>query len=156
MIIIGNNEMNGLNGLLTIFKREVADDSKITFIGSPGLCTPFAEFLSFGVNDKETHFIPLLDIDNCHEFKLKSYGMSLDGDVSNPRDSDVVVLLGGLAMPDFNVDVNDVVDLVDEIKKDDGKIIGVCFMNMFADFGWNDKIEFDSIIDGTLIPMIQR
>lgn len=82
--------------------------------------------------------------------------MSLDGDVSNPRDSDVVVLLGGLAMPDFNVDVNDVVDLVDEIKKDDGKIIGVCFMNMFSDFGWNDKIEFDSIIDGTLIPMIQR
>ena len=156
MIIIDSNDMNGLNGLLTIFKKEAGDASKITFIGSPGLCTPFSEFLSFGVNEKETHFIPLLNLDDCHEFELKSYGMSLTDEVSDPHGSDVVVLLGGLAMPDFNVDVNELVDLINDIKTDDGKIIGVCFMNMFADFGWLDKINFDCIIDGTLIPMVQK
>ena len=114
--------MSRLNGLLTIFKREVAEDSKITFIGNLGLCSPFSEFLSFGVNDKETHFIPLLDVDNCHEFVLKSYGMAIDENVSDPNDSDVVVLLGELAVPNFNVDVNNLVELVDNIKKDDGGI----------------------------------
>jgi hypothetical protein len=43
-----------------------------------------------------------------------------------------------------------------EILKKDGKIIGVCFMNMFADFGWLEKINFDCVIDGTLIPMVQK
>lgn len=156
MIIIGPNDMNGLNGLLVIFKQQVMDASKITFIGTPGLCTPFAEFMSFGVNDKETHFIPLLDLDNCHEFELKSYGMALKEEVSNPEDSDAVVLLGGLAMPDYNVDYNDVNDLINRILKKDGKIIGVCFMNMFSESGWRDKIKFDCIIDGTLIPMVQK
>ena len=156
MIIISYNDMQGLNGLLNIFKKEVTDFSKITFIGSPGLCTPFAEFLSFGVADKETHFIPLLNLEDCHEFELKSYGMTLKDDVSNPKESEAIVLLGGLAMPQYNVDVDDLIDLVDDIMKKDGKIIGVCFMNMFSDFGWKDKINFDCIIDGTLIPMIQK
>lgn len=156
MIIIENNDMKGLNGLLNIFKKEAEDASKITFIGSPGLCTPFAEFLSFGVNDKESHYIPLLNTDDCHEFELRSYGMALKDEVSNPNDSDIVVLMGGLAMPDFNVDVDELKSLISKILKNDGKIIGVCFMNMFADFGWLDEIDFESIIDGTLIPMVQK
>lgn len=156
MIIISDDNMQGLNGLLSIFKIEVADVSKITFIGSPGLCTPFSEFLSYGVNDKETHFIPLLNLEDCHEFELKSYGMSLKDEVSDPHESDVVVLMGGLAIPDYNVDVDELNELINEILKEDGRIIGVCFMNMFSDFGWLEKIEFDSIIDGTLIPMIHK
>ena len=156
MITISADDMNGLNGLLSIFKKQVADASKITFIGTPGLCTPFAEFMSFGVKDKENHFIPLLDLANCHEFELKSYGMALKDEVSNPEGSDFVVLLGGLAIPDYNVDSNDLNDLINKILKKDGKIIGVCFMNMFSESGWLDEINFDCIIDGTLIPMIQK
>ena len=148
--------MSGLNGLLAIFKKEVVDASKITFIGTPGLCTPFAEFMSFGVNDKETHFVPLLNLDNCHEFELKSYGMALKEEVSDPHESDVVVLLGGLAIPDYNVNIDDLNALIEDIIKKDGKIIGVCFMNMFSESGWLDNIDFDSIIDGTLIPMIKK
>ena len=150
-----NNNV-GLNGLLSMFKKEVTDASKITFIGTPGLCTPFAEFMSFGVNDKETHFIPFLDIDNCRQFELRSYGMALKDEVSNPKESDIVVLMGGLALPDYNVDLNDLNDLMGNVLKEDGKVIGVCFMNMFEETGWIDKIDFDCIIDGTLIPMIQR
>lgn len=156
VIIIASNDMTGLNEMLAIFKKETMDASKITFVGSPGLCTPFAEFLSFGVKDKDTHFIPLLDIDDCREFELKSYGLTLSDEISNPHDSDAVVLMGGLAMPDFNVDFNQLNELVNEILKDDGKLIGVCFMNMFYESGWLDKIDFDCIIDGTLITMVKK
>lgn len=148
--------MKGLNEMLAIFKREAEDASKITFIGSPGLCTPFAEFLSFGVSEKETHFIPLVNLDDCHEFEMQSYGLALKDEVSDPHDSDIVVLMGGLAIPDFNVDFDDVNALVDEILKDDGKVIGVCFMNMFYESGWLDNIDFDCIIDGTLITMVKK
>lgn len=155
MIIISNNE-KGLNLLLSLFQKEVADASKITFIGSPGLCTPFAEFLSYGVQDKETNFIPLLNIEDCREFEFRSYGLALKDEISDPHDSDVVVLMGGLAIPDFNVDFDELNALIDEILKEDGQILGVCFMNMFYESGWLDKIEFDSIIDGTLITMIKK
>ena len=154
--IITTNDMNGLPGLMNIFAREAKEASKITFIGTPGLCTPFSEFLSFGVQDKETHFVPLLDIDNCHEFEMRSYGMALKDEVSDPIGSDIVVLMGGLAMPENNLDVNDLKSLVNKILKKDGKIMGVCFMNMFSDFGWTKEIDFDCVVDGTLIPMVQK
>ena len=86
-------EWKGLNGQLVTFKKEVGDAEKITYIGSPGVCTPFAEFLAYSVRDKENHFIPLLDIDDCHEFESKPYAMVLKDEVSDPHDSDVVVLL---------------------------------------------------------------
>lgn len=148
--------MQGLNGLLTMFRKEVEDASKITFIGTPGLCTPFAEFLSFGVKDKEIHFIPFLDIGDCRQFELRSFGMALKDEVSNPKESDVVVIMGGLALPDFNVDLNELKSLINKVIKKDGRIMGVCFMNMFNDSGWADEIEFDSIVDGTLIPVVQK
>ncbi|MBR1611481.1 MAG: DUF2124 family protein [Methanobrevibacter sp.] len=127
-----------------------------TFIGSPGLCTPFSEFLAFGVQDKETHFIPFTDIENCHKFGLKPWGIALNDEVSDPHNSDIVVIMGGLAMPDFNVDVEDVKKLISEILNDDGQIFGVCFMNMFSENGWLEKIDFDCVIDGTLITMVKK
>ena len=77
-------EWKGLNGQLVTFKKEVGNAEKITFIGSPSVCTPFAEFLSYVVRDKETHFIPLLDIDDCHEFESRPYAMVLNDKVSDP------------------------------------------------------------------------
>ena len=136
-------EWKGLNGQLATFKKEVGDVEKITFIGSPGVCTPFAEFMAYAVRDKETHFIPLLNIDDCHQFELKSYAMVLNDEVSNPKDSDVVVLLGGLAMPKYDVDTDVLNALIDDILKEDGRIIGVCYMDMFCKAGWPEKVNFD-------------
>lgn len=149
-------EWKGLNGQLVTFKKEVGDAEKITFIGSPSVCTPFAEFLSYVVRDKETHFIPLLDIDDCHEFESKPYAMVLKDDVSDPHDSDVVVLLGGLSMPKYDVDTDELNALVKEIIKEDGQIIGVCFMDMFTKADWLDKVPFDTIIDGTLTGVVKK
>ena len=149
-------DWKGLNGQLVTFKKEVGDAEKITFIGSPGVCTPFAEFLAYSVRDKETHFIPLLNIDDCHEFESKPYAMVLKDEVSNPHDSDVVVLLGGLSMPKYDVDTEEVKGLVKEILKDGGQLMGVCFMDMFAKAGWLEKVDFDCVIDGTLIGVVKK
>ena len=150
------NEWKGLNGQLVTFKEEVGDAEKITFIGSPGVCTPFAEFLAYSVRDKENHFIPLLDIDDCHEFESKPYAIVLKDEVSDPHDSDVVVLLGGLSMPKYDVDTEDVKALVNEILKEDGQLMGVCFMDMFTKAGWLEKVDFDCVIDGTLIGVVKK
>jgi hypothetical protein len=141
---------------LVTFKKEVGDAQKITFVGSPGVCTPFAEFLAYSVRDKETCFIPLLDIDECHEFENKSYAMVLKDELYDPHNSDVVVLLGGLSMPKYDVDTNELMVLVNEILKDDGKLMGVCFMNMFEKAGWLEKIDFDCVVDGTLVGVVKK
>ena len=149
-------EWKGLNGQLVTFKKEIGDAEKITFIGSPGVCTPFAEFLAYSVRDKETHFIPLLDIDDCHEFESKPYAMVLKDEVSDPHDSDAVVLLGGLSMPKYDVDTEEVKALVKEILKEDGLLMGVCFMDMLTKEGWLEKVDFDCVIDGTLIGVVKK
>ncbi len=149
-------EWKGLNGQLGTFKKEVGDAQKITYIGSPGVCTPIAEFLAYAVRNKENRFIPLLDINECHEFESKSYAMVLKDEVSDPHDSDVVVLLGGLSMPKYDVDTEELMVLVKEILKDDGLLIGVCFMDMFTKAGWLEKIDFDCVIDGTLIGTVKK
>ncbi|WP_296863484.1 DUF2124 domain-containing protein [uncultured Methanobrevibacter sp.] len=149
-------EWKGLNGQLVTFKKEVGDAQKITFVGSPGVCTPFAEFLAYSVRDKETCFIPLLDIDECHEFENKSYAMVLKDELYDSHNSDVVVLLGGLSMPKYDVDTNELMVLVNEILKDDGKLMGVCFMNMFEKAGWLEKIDFDCVVDGTLVGVVKK
>lgn len=150
------NEWKGINGQLVAFKKEVGDAEKITFVGSPGVCTPFAELLAYAVRDKETHFIPLLDKDNCHQFESKPYAMVLKDAVSDPKESDVVVLLGGLSMAKYDVDTEEVKALTADILKDDGILIGVCFMDMFAKAGWLEKIDFDCVIDGTLIGVVKK
>ena len=149
-------DWKGINGQLVTFKKEVGDVEKITFIGSPGVCTPFAELLAYTVRDKESHFIPLLDIDDCHQFESKPYGMVLNGEVSNPRDSDVVVLLGGLSMPKYDVDTDELNTLVEGILKENGQLVGVCFMDMFTKAGWLEKIDFDCVIDGTLVGVVKK
>lgn len=149
-------EWRGLTGQLKTFKKEVGDAQKVTFIGSPGVCTPFAEFAAYAIRDKETHFIPLLDINECHQFESRPYAMVLKDEVSNPHDSDVVVLLGGLSMPKYDVDSEELMVLVREILKEDGLIIGLCFMDMFTKAGWLDKIDFDCVIDGTLTGVVKK
>ena len=46
--------------------------------------------------------------------------------------------------------------LVDEILAEDGKIIGVCFMDMFTKADWLDKVDFDCVIDGTLTGVVKK
>lgn len=146
----------GINGQIVAFKKSVGDAQKITFMGSPSVCTPFAALMAYAVRDKENHFISFIDIETCHEFELKPWGMSLKEEVSDPHDSDVVVLLGGLSMPKANIDTDELNNVVNEILKEGGKLVGLCFMDMFTKAGWLEKVDFDMIIDGTLTGVIKK
>ena len=59
-------------------------------------------------------------------------------------------------MPKYDVDTEDVKALVNEILKEDGQLMGVCFMDMFAKAGWLEKVDFDCVIDGTLIGVVKK
>ena len=142
------NEFKGINGNLMAFKEAVGDASKITFAGTPGVCTPFAELFAYAVRDKESVFVTLTDIKSAKKIELTPHGMQL----SEPADpqSVVVALVGGLSMPKSNVTVEEVNEMISQILKKDGKIIGLCYMDMFKEAGWIDKVNFDCIINGIL------
>ena len=129
----------GINGQIVAFKNAVGDAEKITYMGTPSVCTPFAALMAYAVRDKENHFISFIDIETSHEFELKPWGMTLTDVVSDPHDSDVVVLLGGLSMPKADIDTEELKGVVNDILKEDGKLIGLCFMDMFAKAGWLEK-----------------
>lgn len=147
----------GLNGQLLAFKEEVNDANKITFIGAPRVCTPLASLFAYAVRDKESHYITLTNINTCRKFELLPTGMQLDNTVkSNPKESDIVILLGGLAMPKSKVDIDKLNTLIKDILKVDGKIIGCSFMDIFTKNKWLKKVKFDTIIDATLIGKIKK
>jgi hypothetical protein len=142
------NEFKGINGNLLAFKEAVGEAKKVTFVGTPGVCTPFAELFAYVIRDKESVFIPLTDTTSAKKIEFTPQGMQL----SEPADphADVVALLGGLSMPKSNVTTEDVNEMISQILKKDGKIIGLSYMGMFKEAGWLDKVDFDYIIDGTL------
>jgi hypothetical protein len=69
------------------------------------------------------------------------------GELADPA-ADIVVLLGGLAIPKMNIDVNDIKRVIDDITDPDNRmIIGVFFMSIFQETGWTDVIDFDYLLD---------
>ena len=92
------NTSQGVGGILNSFRGLVEGAEKITFVGTPGFCTPFAELLGFVVRDGKTCFC-------SHSGALRKLehsswtpeGMQL-GELADAH-ADTVVLLGGLAMP---------------------------------------------------------
>lgn len=138
--------------MLTAFRKLARGREKITFIGCPGWCNPFAELLGFVLRDagKEMVFIPNLRKELAARVVMTDYGMQL-GEKANPS-SDTVVLLGGLAMPKMEVDVNGLKKMIDEITEGypDRKIFGMCIGGVFGKAGWDKLIDFDYLIDGDM------
>lgn len=143
---------SGIGGLLTAFRKLARGREKITFIGCPGWCNPFAELLGYVLRDagKEMVFIPNLRKDMAVRVEMTVYGMQL-GDIADPS-SDTVVLLGGLAMPKMEVDVGGLKKLIDEVTdgKPDRKIFGVCVGGVFQKAGWDKLIDFDFLVDADM------
>ena len=136
-------DVKGLGGMLNGFRELVKDEKKITFIGSPGFCTPFALLLGYPVRDKELAFVPGLNREKARRIISTEYGLEL-GDKSS-ADADVVVVLGGLAMPKIGVKPVEMKDFLTKIKYK--KLIGVCFMSIFEKSGWCQALEFDYVMN---------
>lgn len=143
---------DGIGGLLTAFRKLARGREKITFIGCPGWCNPFAELLGYVLRDagKEMVFIPNLEKELAASVIMTEYGMQL-GEKADPA-SDTVVLLGGLAMPKMGIDVSGLKNLIDEITEGHPgrQIIGACVGGVFQKAGWDKSIDFDFLIDADM------
>jgi hypothetical protein len=144
------NTSQGVGGILNSFKEIAGSAEKITFVGTPGFCTPFAELLGFVVRDRKLAFIPNLDFEKARSISMTSEGMQLGEQVD--AHADVVVLLGGLAMPKIGTGPEKAKEIARRVLEDSGKgkIIGVCFQSMFMQQKWDDVIDFDYIINSDL------
>lgn len=138
---------SGLGGILNAFRDITKESKRITFVGTPGFCTPFAELIAYPIRDagKEMAFVANLDSNDAKRIVFTSHGMQLAENVD--ASADTVVILGGLAMPKISVDVNTLNSMIGRILGDGGLTIGVCFMSIFEQTGWYDVIDFDYVID---------
>ena len=143
---------SGIGGMLTAFRKLARGSKKITFIGCPGWCNPFAELLGYVLRDagKEMVFIPDLRKDLAAKVRMTDYGMQL-GEKTDPR-ADTVVLLGGLAMPKMGVDVRGLNTMIEEITQGHPgrQILGVCIGGVFQKAGWDKLIDFDYLMDADM------
>lgn len=142
----------GIGGQLTEMRKLVESSERITFVGTAGFCTPFAELMAFVLRktDKRMAFIPDLRFDDAKAIISTSHGMQL-GEPANPH-ADTLVLLGGLAMPKTGIEVAAMKEMADRILDgfDKKLIIGVCFQSVFQKMNWTETIDFDYIIDADL------
>lgn len=138
-------DVKGLGGMLNGFRDLVKDDQSITFIGTPGFCTPFATFLGYPVRDKKLTFVPNLRLEKTRELVATEHGMEL-GKAADPS-ADVVVILGGMAMPKIGVTVDEMAALLDKIRH--RKLIGICFMGILEQSGWlsSPLLSFDYVMN---------
>ena len=136
-------DVKGLGGMLNGFRDLVKDDRKIAFVGSPGFCTPFALFLGYPVREKEMVFVPGLKKEQAKSIISTEYGMELGQQAS--ADADVVVVLGGMAMPKIGVSSQEMKDFLGQISYK--KLIGVCFMGIFEKTGWCQSMGFDYVMN---------
>ncbi|MEA1908451.1 MAG: DUF2124 domain-containing protein [Euryarchaeota archaeon] len=140
---------SGLGGILNAFRDITKESKRITFVGTPGFCTPFAELLAFPIrkDNKDLAYIANLDFDGAKKIVHTGHGMQLAE--KTDAAADTVVILGGLAMPKISVDVHDLKSMIDRIfgGTEDKLLIGVCFMSIFEQAKWYDIIDFDYVLD---------
>ena len=145
-------------GILRPFKEYLQtlglkDGDQIVYYGCVGTCTPFVELLAIAIRGlhSEQVFVPLLDETKAKKIvNIDDVGMQVSGGHArlNPK---VLVIMGGLAMPNIPVPKEDVKALIE--RHDGVKVIGVCFMSMFEKAGWLDVVSFDLMIDATIDPV---
>ena len=152
---MGQTTFTGVPGILRPFKefiekQSVPAGSEIVFYGVPGTCTPFVELLCFAIRSLSCTciFVPYTGEDKAHRLVMKpEVGFQADV-ISPPKNPAVVVIMGGLAMPNMPVTADDVAQVLTKWKG--SRKIGVCFMHMFEKAGWLEKIDFDLLIDAEI------
>ncbi len=87
-----DSEFTGITENLLAFREEVTDAEKVTFIGMPGVCSPFAMLFAYAIKEKESVFITGTDIKSARNMELTEQGMQFGGP-ADPQ-ADVVAILG--------------------------------------------------------------
>ena len=160
----GENEMPNVTkhtsvpGILRPFREflsanRVSASSQIVYYGVPGTCTPFIELCAFaarGLGAAQV-FVPLLEEGKARLLKqVPDVGMQA-GDPIVVKNPAIIVIMGGLAMPDVPVEAGMVGSII--TRHPGARVVGICFMSMFEKAGWLKEISFDLHIDATIDPV---
>jgi len=142
----------GISGLTKLFRESLTnidDGSNILFIGSEAVCPPFADLLAYAVRDRKMRFgfCPKAIWEKSREMHwVDGAGFQIGKEVFEPGETDVIVLLGGLAIPKFGSPVEDVRAFIAQIPRRK-MVIALGFMDVFRKAGWNTALHFDVLID---------
>lgn len=148
----------GLVGLSKCFRGAVSGykgGGKLLFVGSPFTCLPFAEFLSYAIRDlnMKTYFMPGLDADKIREIMpVDGYGFQL-GKAEDRGDFDVVVLLGGLALPKTYVDPTSLRKALLRVSKLD-YVVALFFQGVMRKEEWLNEFKFRFIVDADISKVV--
>jgi hypothetical protein len=149
---------HGVPGILRPFRefieaKGLKKSDQIVYYGVPGTCTPFVELLGFAIRSLglEQIYVPFVDESKAKTIDLvPDVGMQTRGS-SGLLKPKVVVIMGGLSMPNVPVKADQVKAVIE--KHPGAQVIGVCFMQMFEKAGWLNVITFDCLIDATIDPV---
>ncbi|MBA2846525.1 DUF2124 domain-containing protein [Methanococcus maripaludis] len=148
-------EDKGISSQLRHFKAAVSEygSKSILYSGSKGVCLPFALLNAYAVRTiEEQYFSPDAKLDEISKLNLGSLGYNYSNlDNNTEINPEMLVLMGGLAMPHSKVTTSDVNALIDKISPK--KVVGICFSSVFQKQGWDKDIDFDLIIDSQLEPV---
>lgn len=143
----------GISGLTKIFREslnDIDDGSVVLFVGSEAVCPPFAQLLAYAVRDRNMHFgfCPKAVWENSRTMHwVEGAGFQIGKEIFEPGEADVIVLLGGLAIPKFGCPVEDAKALINQISRH-RLVVAVGFMDAFRKAGWNTSLHIDVLIDG--------
>ena len=146
---------DGISGLTKLFRGSLADipdGSSVVFIGSEAVCSPFAQLMAYSVRDRDMSFgFGARAIwDKCRKMSwVEGAGFQIGNESFDPSKANVVVVLGGLAMPKFGCSVRDVNSFISMIANHP-KIVGLGFMDIFRRSGWDKEVHFDVSINATM------
>jgi hypothetical protein len=149
----------GFTGTFRGILGDIKEGSKVVFTGSVAVCTPFIELLAYTVRDKglDMLYVPVADANEARKIKeIAKVGYSVVDEKGDPQNPDVVVVLGGLAMPKFGCAPEDVIQMIKTVSgKQKPRVIGIGFMNIFENAGWDKKINFDTVIDTAMESVVK-
>jgi len=143
----------GISGLTKLFREALNgmdDGGNLLFVGSEAVCPPFAQLLAYAVRDRDMRFgfCPKAVWEKSRTMSwVEGAGFQIGKEPFEPGEADVIVLLGGLAMPKFGCPVEDVKAILSQIPRHK-LVIAVGFMDAFRKAGWNTSLHFDVLIDG--------
>jgi len=150
----------GLSGMLRMFKSTMIDKlglqptHRIAFVGCAGTCVPFIELFAYTIRETMPGMTLIPDglIDDARGiWYVNGIGMQIGGNI-DPHGADFVVLLGGISMPSCSLGIEATNKVIKEVLKPDGKVIGVCFMDMFAKADGKTKFPLTSSLTPTSTP----
>ncbi|HOP08981.1 MAG TPA: DUF2124 family protein [Candidatus Methanofastidiosa archaeon] len=137
----------GLTGMLRSFAQVIKDCERresIAFVGMPFTCTPLIDFFVYVIRDlvENKYYFPDPDLGRGYELYLG--GDRIESAPVGPRKVDIVVVMGGVAMPG-NWEVDDANGVIEKLSHKDTVVVGACFMDMFEKAGWIGSVPFDYI-----------